>query len=156
MSARTLPAHPDLRHLKSEAKQLHKELAAGEPGAARTRSYKPASPERRRCRCRCVAPIGGGGDPELARLLRDTPLWAFHGGADRVVSPYYSRAMIDNAHADPVDSDSCFPDTTTVFGRPQDRERRRGEYALIREARVPLALTHRVFYPPVEEMGGQV
>ena len=34
MSARTLPAHPDLRHLKSEAKQLHKELAAGEPGAA--------------------------------------------------------------------------------------------------------------------------
>jgi hypothetical protein len=73
-----------------------------------------------------VAPIGGGGDPELARLLRDTPLWAFHGGADRVVSPYYSRAMIDNAHADPVDSDSCFPDTTTVFGRPQDRERRRG------------------------------
>ena len=63
---------------------------------------------------------------------------------------------IYNAHADPVDSDSCFPDTTTVFGRPQDRERRRGEYALIREARVPLALTHRVFYPPVEEMGGQV
>ena len=33
---------------------------------------------------------------------------------------------IYNAHADPVDSDSCFPDTTTVFGRPQDRERRWG------------------------------
>lgn len=34
MSARTLPAHPSLQHLKSEAKQLHKALAAGDDDAA--------------------------------------------------------------------------------------------------------------------------
>ena len=34
MPARTLPARPSLRHLKTEAKQLHKALAAGEPDAA--------------------------------------------------------------------------------------------------------------------------
>jgi flagellar motor component MotA len=34
MSARSLPARPSLRHIKSEAKQLHKELTVGEHGAA--------------------------------------------------------------------------------------------------------------------------
>ena len=32
-----------------------------------------------------IAPICGGGDPESAELLVDLPIWAFHGGADKVV-----------------------------------------------------------------------
>ena len=34
MSARSLPAHPSLRHLKAEAKQLHKAVARGDADAA--------------------------------------------------------------------------------------------------------------------------
>ena len=40
MPASILPARPSLHHLKSEAKQLHKELTAGDPSAAeRARSH---------------------------------------------------------------------------------------------------------------------
>lgn len=39
-------------------------------------------------------PICGGGDPEHAKALVNTPVWAFHGGADPVVPPQRSRDMI--------------------------------------------------------------
>jgi predicted peptidase len=42
-----------------------------------------------------VAPIAGGGDPDLAQLLKDTPVWAFQGSADRVTSPYYTQTMVE-------------------------------------------------------------
>lgn len=42
-----------------------------------------------------VAPIAGGGDPDLAPLLRHTPVWAFHGDADRINSPYYTQSMVE-------------------------------------------------------------
>lgn len=35
----------------------------------------------------------GGGDPETANLLKDTPLWIFHGSADQTVTVQYSRDM---------------------------------------------------------------
>ncbi|MEZ6193221.1 MAG: dienelactone hydrolase family protein [Phycisphaerales bacterium] len=41
-----------------------------------------------------TAPICGGGDPAQAHLLVNTPVWAFHGEADPVVSVDLSRAMI--------------------------------------------------------------
>ncbi len=42
-----------------------------------------------------VAPICGGGDPATAKKITEIPIWAFHGGADRVVPPSRSQAMID-------------------------------------------------------------
>ncbi len=41
-----------------------------------------------------AAPICGGGDPAQANLLVNTPIWAFHGDADTVVSVDLTRAMI--------------------------------------------------------------
>jgi poly(3-hydroxybutyrate) depolymerase/lysophospholipase L1-like esterase len=42
-----------------------------------------------------VVPVCGGGDERTARLLADTPLWAWHGDADTVVSPGRTRSMIE-------------------------------------------------------------
>lgn len=41
-----------------------------------------------------VAPVSGGGDPELAYLLRGLPVWAFHGARDGNVSPQESIDMV--------------------------------------------------------------
>lgn len=41
-----------------------------------------------------AAPICGGGDPEQAHRLVHTPVWAFHGDADPVVSVELSRTMV--------------------------------------------------------------
>jgi predicted esterase len=37
--------------------------------------------------------ICGGGNPEMADILVDIPLWIFHGSADPTVSVYYARDM---------------------------------------------------------------
>ncbi|MEO1529794.1 MAG: prolyl oligopeptidase family serine peptidase [Planctomycetota bacterium] len=42
-----------------------------------------------------VAPICGGGDPGTAKKLLDTPIWVFHGDADRVVPISGSQKMVD-------------------------------------------------------------
>lgn len=44
-----------------------------------------------------VAPICGGGYPETAGALTDLPIFAWHGGADRVVPPSRSHEMVDAA-----------------------------------------------------------
>lgn len=41
-----------------------------------------------------AAPICGGGDAKQARRLKDVPIWAFHGDADRAVPVERSRKMI--------------------------------------------------------------
>ncbi len=41
-----------------------------------------------------AAPICGGGDPEMAGRIVDTPVWAFHGDADPVVAVDLSRTMV--------------------------------------------------------------
>lgn len=41
-----------------------------------------------------AVPICGGGDPGRAEVLRDLPIWAFHGAADDVVPVEYSRGMV--------------------------------------------------------------
>lgn len=46
-----------------------------------------------------IAPICGGGDPALARRVRDLPAWVFHGDADRVVSIDMSKRMVEAVKA---------------------------------------------------------
>ncbi len=40
-------------------------------------------------------PICGGGDETSAHLIRDIPVWVFHGGDDQVVKTHRSRNMIE-------------------------------------------------------------
>lgn len=42
-----------------------------------------------------ILPICGGGERQLARVLRDVPVWAFHGDADPVVPVERTLEMID-------------------------------------------------------------
>ena len=42
-----------------------------------------------------ILPICGGGERQLARVLRDVPIWAFHGDSDEVVPVERSQEMID-------------------------------------------------------------
>ena len=46
-----------------------------------------------------LAPICGGGVPELAPFLEDLPVWAFHGDADDIVSPEVTRRMVEALEA---------------------------------------------------------
>jgi len=39
-------------------------------------------------------PICGGGDPSMARILKDIPIWAFHGDKDKAVPPSGSQDMV--------------------------------------------------------------
>lgn len=40
-------------------------------------------------------PVSGGGDLTKARLIRQVPVWAFHGAQDKNVPPQHSRAMVE-------------------------------------------------------------
>ncbi|MCI0499496.1 MAG: prolyl oligopeptidase family serine peptidase [Planctomycetales bacterium] len=42
-----------------------------------------------------VVPICGGGQPYLAKNLKDIPVWAFHGAQDPVVPVQRSQEMVD-------------------------------------------------------------
>ena len=39
-------------------------------------------------------PMCGGGDPALARTIREVPIWAFHGDSDKAVPVKRSRQMV--------------------------------------------------------------
>lgn len=41
-----------------------------------------------------AVPICGGGDVTRAFMLKDMPIWVFHGAQDQIVSPKYSRNMV--------------------------------------------------------------
>jgi predicted peptidase len=41
-----------------------------------------------------AVPMSGGGDPSTASLVKDTPIWAFHGSADSIVPVDSTRNMI--------------------------------------------------------------
>ncbi len=45
-------------------------------------------------RLAAVVPICGGGDPQAAEKIKSVPVWAFHGGRDRVVPPKRSQEMV--------------------------------------------------------------
>jgi predicted peptidase len=42
-----------------------------------------------------IAPICGGGEPALARWLKDIPVWAFHGAKDSVVPVERTTQMVE-------------------------------------------------------------
>lgn len=46
-----------------------------------------------------AAPIAGAGDPSKAAVLKNLPIWAFHGSADTVIPVTGSRAMISAIQA---------------------------------------------------------
>jgi len=41
-----------------------------------------------------IAPICGGGDPEKACVIKDMPVWVFHGGKDQTVPIEQSEKMV--------------------------------------------------------------
>ncbi len=41
-----------------------------------------------------AAPICGGGDVKTANIIKDIPIWAFHGSIDKTVNPQRTRDMI--------------------------------------------------------------
>jgi len=51
----------------------------------------PAYPER----FAAIVPICGGGDPEKVGVLRDVPVWVFHGAKDPFVQLSESEEMVD-------------------------------------------------------------
>ncbi len=57
-----------------------------------------------------IVPVCGGGDPNLAATLKDTPCWAFHGDADKMVPVRATSEMVRAI--------------TEAGGRPQYREYR--------------------------------
>ena len=46
-----------------------------------------------------AVPMSGGGDKRTAAAIKDTPIWAFHGGSDPIVSVDDTRGMIDALRA---------------------------------------------------------
>ena len=42
-----------------------------------------------------AVPVCGGGDPSKAALLKDVPIWIWHGGKDRTVPTANSREMVE-------------------------------------------------------------
>ena len=42
-----------------------------------------------------AVPVCGGGDLTRAFMLKDMPIWAFHGTEDQVVDPGFSRSIIE-------------------------------------------------------------
>ena len=42
-----------------------------------------------------IAPVCGGGQPYLAKRLKNVPVWAFHGAKDRIIPLKRSREMVD-------------------------------------------------------------
>lgn len=47
-------------------------------------------------RLAAIVPICGGGDPAKATVLKDLPIWVFHGARDEVVSIEESEVMVDS------------------------------------------------------------
>ena len=41
-----------------------------------------------------VVPVAGGGDTQTARVLKNVPVWAFHGEDDRAILPKESQQMV--------------------------------------------------------------
>lgn len=42
-----------------------------------------------------IAPVCGGGNPDLACRLKEIPAWVFHGAKDEIVFPYQSERMVN-------------------------------------------------------------
>lgn len=59
-------------------------------GGGGTWRWAQRAPER----FAAIVPVCGGGDPGQAAVLKDLPIWAFHGALDTAVPPAKSEEMI--------------------------------------------------------------
>jgi predicted peptidase len=64
-------------------------------GGFGTWSLAMANPER----FAAIAPICGGGTPDWVHVLKDTPVWAFHGADDPVVPVERGQQIVDALRA---------------------------------------------------------
>lgn len=64
-------------------------------GGYGTWSLASSRPER----FAAIVPICGGGQPRMARQLRDVPIWVFHGAKDNVVPLAQSEQMVEAVKA---------------------------------------------------------
>ena len=60
-------------------------------GGEGTWSLAAAHPDR----WAAIVPICGGGNPSIAERIKQIPCWCFHGDADRMIPPRYSREMVE-------------------------------------------------------------
>ncbi|MEI7833963.1 MAG: prolyl oligopeptidase family serine peptidase [bacterium] len=67
-------------------------LSMGGYGTWRTAELHPE-------RFAAIAPICGGGDPNLAPAMKNLPVWVFHGGRDKTVPLRRSQEMVDALRA---------------------------------------------------------
>ncbi len=68
----------------------HRILTGWSMGGYGTWAMAAADPQK----WSAVVPIAGGGRPQDARKLAQTPLWAIHGAIDEIVQPGESREMV--------------------------------------------------------------
>ncbi|MBA4187667.1 MAG: hypothetical protein C0467_06565 [Planctomycetaceae bacterium] len=74
---------------KTDPKRIY--LTGLSMGGYGTWSMAAAHPER----WAAIVPICGGGDPTKAPLIKDIPMWCFHGDKDTAVSVKKSQEMIE-------------------------------------------------------------
>lgn len=92
-------AEPEVEALNALLDKIISEYAVDEDriyvtglsmGGFGTWSLAMAYPER----FAAIAPICGRGDPKKAHVLKDMPVWVFHGAKDEVVPPENSEEMV--------------------------------------------------------------
>jgi len=72
-----------------------------------------------------VAPICGGGDPADAKVLKNIPIWVFHGAKDPIVPPRASEEMVEAIRAEGGDVRfTLYPDAehdswTETYNNPE-------------------------------------
>lgn len=93
--AETADAKRALAMLETTEKELSidpqkRVLTGWSMGGYGTWSIAAADPSR----WSAIVPLAGGGRVEWAEKLKDTPVWAFHGGSDAAIRPQQSRRMI--------------------------------------------------------------
>ncbi len=77
-----------LKQVRADRRRLY--LTGLSMGGYGTWFWAMARPDR----FAAIAPICGGGDPDYAHVLKDLPIWVFHGAKDTVVRPAESRLMV--------------------------------------------------------------
>lgn len=78
-----------LHHLPIDSDRIY--LTGLSMGGYGTWSFATDHPDR----FAAIAPISGAGDPDRACLLKNLPIWAFHGGNDPVVHLKDDQDMVD-------------------------------------------------------------
>lgn len=84
-----------LDHLEQQFAVGHVVVTGYSMGGYGTWTLAQAAPQR----FAAIAPLCGGGDAGQAEVLKNLPIWAFHGEKDKVVPLSQSQAMVDSVSA---------------------------------------------------------